>query len=198
MPANQVAQRESRCPRRRISINSGFGEIIIFDPKQIHFFNANTYYQNNDLSFQISKPDDDWQIRPAYDGLSLKDLTLLESKGYLEGIYLEKENDRRFLILVFDVQSENFQLDDYIENQITSINFKDDIKIPIKQISLSNDWAIFSLDRETNDENSYAEQLLFLKDYRLYMLQYSGKSPENLTELEKSDFNLILDSFEVF
>ena len=85
--------------------------------------------------------------------------------------------------------------DDKLKFEYT--NSKENIKVPIRQISKSNDWAIFSFDRETNTENGYAEQLLFLKDNRLYMLQYSGKSPDNLTESEKSDYNSILNSFEV-
>lgn len=180
-----------------ISITSSFGEITILDPNQIHFFNEDKYYQNNDLSFQVFKPDNKWDVRTAYEDMRAEELVYLESKGYLDGIYLEKQNDERFLISVFNIKSENFQLDNYISNQISLMNFKEDVKIPIKRISQSNDWAIFSMDKGTNDKNSYAEQLLFLKHNRLYMLQYSGNSPENLTELEKSDFKSIMNSFEV-
>ena len=179
-----------------ISIMSSFGEITILDPKYPSIIGDNMY-QNNELSFQLSKPNNAWNIRLVSETLLPEEIIYLESKGYLNGIYLEKEYDKRFFISVIDVQSENFQLNDYVTEQITTLNSKENIKVPIRQISKSNDWAIFSFDRETNTENGYAEQLLFLKDNRLYMLQYSGKSPDNLTESEKSDYNSILNSFEV-
>lgn len=180
-----------------ISIMSGFGKITILDPKQSPIFENNMYY-DNELSFQLSKPNDDWNIRVASESFRSEELAYLESKGYLDGIYVEKELDKRFLVSVFNVQSENFQLNDYISKQITMMNSQNNIKVPIKQISQSNDWALFSFDKETNDKDSYAEQLLFLKNNKLYVLQYVGKSPENLTPFEKSDFNSIFNSFEVF
>lgn len=191
---------ESESDVETTSIMSSFGKITIFDPKQTAplFLNESVIYQDNDLGFQISKPDDTWEIHAAYDDLLSEELVYLKSKGYLDGIYLEKQHDRRFLITVFDVQKEDFKLDDYVENQILQMTLKEDVKIPLKQISQSNDWAIFAIDKQgVNFESKYGEQMLFLKNNLLYMLQYSGNSPENLTELEKSDFRLILDSFEV-
>lgn len=191
---------ESESDVETTSIMSSFGKITIFDPKQTTslFLNESVIYQDNYLEFQISKPDDTWEIHAAYDDLLSEELVYLKSKGYLDGIYLEKQHDRRFLITVFDVQKEDFKLDDYVENQILQMTLKEDVKIPLKQISQSNDWAIFAIDKQgVNFESKHGEQMLFLKNNLLYMLQYSGNSPENLTELEKSDFRLILDSFEV-
>lgn len=176
---------------------SSFGEIILFDPKQLISSADNTFYQNDELNFQLTKPDTSWTIHSAYDDFSAEQLVSLESKGYLGGIYLEKEHDKRFLITVFDIKNENFQLKEYIDKQILSINPKSNVKIITNQVSESNDWAIFSVDMGIDDQNRYAEQLLFLKDKKLHMLQYSGNSPENLTDLEKIDFNLIMNSFEV-
>ncbi|KFM20255.1 hypothetical protein AAA799P11_00002 [Marine Group I thaumarchaeote SCGC AAA799-P11] len=179
-----------------ISLMSGFGKITVLDPKQPSIFENNMYY-DNDLAFQLSKPNDSWNISQASESISAQEIEYLKSKGYLEGVYLEKESDKLFLISVFNMQTEDFQLKDYVSKQISSVNSQNNIKIPIKQISQSNDWALLAFDRETNDEDSYSEQLLFLKDNKLYMLQYSGKSPNNLTTLEKSELNLVLDSFEV-
>lgn len=179
-----------------ISIMSGFGEIIILDPKQPSILEYNLY-QNNKLSFQLSTPNDAWNIRQAFETISADELAYLDSKGYLDGIYVEKEFDERFLVSVFEMPSENFQLNDYITKQITLSNLEENTNVPIKQVSQSNEWAIFSLDRGTNAENSYTEQLLFLKDNQLYVIQYFGKSPEYLTDSEKSDINSILGSFEV-
>lgn len=179
-----------------ISIMSGFGEITIFDPKQPSIFENYLYYDDK-LSFQLLKPNNDWNISMASESMNVDELAYLESVGFLDGVYLEKESDKLFLISVFDVKSKNFQLNDYFTRQIALMDFDEDVKVPIKQISQSNDWAIFSFDMETDADDSYAEQLLFLKNDKLYMLHYSGKSPENLTELEKSNFNSILNSFEV-
>lgn len=180
-----------------ISAKSGFGEITLFDPVEISLFNENEMYQNNDLSFQISKPDNTWEIHSASDDFGTFEMSSLKSKGYLGGIYLEKEHDKKFLITVFDIQKETFQLNEYIENQISLVNSKENSKIIINQVSKSNDWAIFSVYMGTSDEKRYGEQLLFLKDNRLYMLQYSGNSPQTLDSEQKNDFKFIMESFEV-
>ena len=68
--------------------------------------------------------------------------------------------------------------------------------IPFEQISPENDWALFTV--EISDDNElYEEQLLFLKENRLYMLQYFGEPPQALSSDQKKDFQFIMDSFEV-
>lgn len=180
-----------------ISTRSSFGDITLFDPKQISLVNKNNMYQNNDLSFQISKPNNIWEIHSASDEFSIFEMSSLKSKGYLGGVYLEKEHDKKFLITVFNIQKENFQLNEYIESQIILMDSKLKSKIMINQVSRSNDWAIFSVDMGTTDENRYGEQLLYFNDGKFYMLQYSGNSPDNLSALERSNYQLIMDSFEV-
>lgn len=179
-----------------ISIMSGFGEITVLDPKQTNLFGKNTY-QDNTMTFQISKPDNVWELRPASEEFSDDKLNLLKSKGYLDGIYVEKQKNKRFLITVFEIKQENFQLKDYVETQIQQMKQISDVTVPIKQISSSNDWAIFSMNLGNKGEYSYGEQILFHNQGKLYMLQYSGNSPENLSDEEKSDFNFIMNSFEV-
>lgn len=179
-------------------IMSSFGEILIFDPKQSSlFFDEGILYQDDSLAFQISKPNDMWKIHTASDDFLAEELVFLKSKEYVDGIYLEKQHNKRFLITIFDMQTKDFQLKDFIKNRILLNNIKSDVKIPIKQISQSNDWAIFSMGMGENVKNRSGEQMLFLKDNRLYMLQYSGDASDDLTDVEKSDLRLILDSFEV-
>lgn len=175
---------------------SGFGEITLFNPEKVNLFSTNIY-QDIQLGFQVSKPSNDWTIHSASDDMDTFEISSLKSKGYLGGIYLEKEHDKKILITVFDIQKENFQLNEYIENQITIMNSKQNSKIIINQVSKLNDWAIFSADMGTTDENRYGEQLLYFFDGKFYMLQYSGNSPENLSSLEKSNYKLIMNSFEV-
>jgi len=179
----------------KISIMSGFGEISIDKSSKNSSLDENNFYQDEYLGFQISKPDKDWEFHSATDYL-LERSPSLKSKGYLDGMYIEKQHDKRFLLTVFSIKENDFQLANYIENQIQQTKFQN-VKIPLKQVSPSNSWAIFSMDSEKNDKFSYGEQLLFFKDNRLYMLQYTGYSPENITDNERGDVNFILNSFRV-
>ena len=67
--------------------------------------------------------------------------------------------------------------------------------ISFEQVSPKDDWAIYAV--EYPDENQYGEQMLFLKENRLYMLQYLGNPPQVLNLEEKKDFRYIMESFEV-
>jgi len=53
-----------------IKTMSSFGEIIIFNPKQIDSVNKITFYQNSELNFQLVKPDTSWDIHTASDDCS--------------------------------------------------------------------------------------------------------------------------------
>ncbi|AJW69905.1 hypothetical protein [Nitrosopumilus adriaticus] len=173
---------------------SGFGEITLFDPQKVDLFSVNVY-QDSQLGFQISKPNDIWEIHSVLDDLNSDELVSLKTKGFLDGVYVEQNHDRRFMVTVFDIRQENFSLHAYIDNQIALMESKNAI-IPFEQVSPQNDWALFAV--EVSDRtNQYGEQMLFLKDNRLYMLQYSGTSPQSLDSDQKDDFKQIMDSFEV-
>ena len=173
---------------------SGFGEITLFDPQKVGVFSANVY-QDSQLGFQISKPNDIWEIHSVLDDLNSDELVSLKTKGFLDGVYVEQNHDRRFMVTVFDIRQENFSLHDYIDNQIALMESKNAI-IPFEQVSPQNDWALFAVEI-SDSTNQYGEQMLFLKDNRLYMLQYSGTSPQSLSSDQKDDFKQIMDSFEV-
>jgi hypothetical protein len=70
------------------------------------------------------------------------------------------------------------------------------VNVPIKQISDSNEWAIFAMEIPTEKWN-YGEQVLFLKEKKLFMLQYTGQNPDNLSYDTKSEYLSIIDSFEL-
>lgn len=173
---------------------SGFGEITLFDPQKVDLFSVNVY-QDSQLGFQISKPNDIWEIHSVLDDLNSDELVSLKTKGFLDGVYVEQNHDRRFMVTVFDIQQENFSLHGYIDNQIALMESKNAI-IPFEQVSPQNDWALFAVEI-SDSTNQYGEQMLFLKDNRLYMLQYSGTSPQSLNSDQKDDFKQIMDSFEV-
>ena len=170
---------------------SGFGDIYINNPKNIGLF-SDTY---EDTGFQVTKPDDGWIIHKMSDELSDDELSSLESKGFVDGVYLEKDHGREFTITVFDIQQDNFDLHEYIDGQISQMESKN-VKILSEQVSPDNDWAIFAMDG-SDVGMRYSEQMLFFKDNRLYMLQYSGDLPELQNLEQRSEIQNVMNSFEV-
>ena len=60
---------------------SGFGEINLFNPQKVGLFSPGIY-QDSQLGFQISKPNNDWEIHSTIDDLSSSELALLQTKGF--------------------------------------------------------------------------------------------------------------------
>ena len=174
---------------------SGFGEVNLFNPQKVNLFSSNIY-QDTQLGFQISKPNNNWEIHSVLDDLSSNELSSLKTKGFLDGIYVEKNHNKRFMVTIFDIQKDNFSLHEFVDQQISLMESQRDITIPFEQVSPENDWALFAVE-STGELLPYGEQLLFLKDNRLFMLQYSGDSPQTLGSEQKNDFKFIMDSFEV-
>ena len=48
---------------------SGFGEINLFNPQTVGLFSTNIY-QDTQLGFQISKPNNDWEIHSTIDDMN--------------------------------------------------------------------------------------------------------------------------------
>ncbi|MBT8242673.1 MAG: hypothetical protein HKP26_02160, partial [Nitrosopumilus sp.] len=174
---------------------SGFGEIKLFNPQKVDLFSTNIY-QDMQLGFQISKPNNDWEIHSTVDELSSSELSSLQTKGFVGGIYVEKNHNKQFMLTIFDIKKDNFVLHDYVDQQISLMESQKNITVPFEQVSPDNDWALFAVESSDSDV-PYGEQLLFLKDNRLYMLQYSGESPQTLDSEQINDFKTIMDSFEV-
>ena len=174
-------------------IISGFGDIYINNPKSVGLFSDT--YQDKEVGFQVSKPDSGWTIHKMADELSEDEVRALESKGFVDGVYLEKDHGKEFTITVFDIRQDNFDLHKYIDKQISDIE-SSDVKVLTEQVSSKNDWAIFTFDGP-DAGMSYGEQMLFFKENRLYMLQYFGNSPDLLNSAQKSELQFIMDSFEV-
>jgi len=174
---------------------SGFGEINLFDPQEVGLFSTNVY-QDSQLGFQISKPNNDWEIHSTVDEMGSDELDSLQTKGFLDGVYVEQNHNKQFMLTIFDIQKDGFSLHEFVDQQISLMESQKNITVLFEQISPENDWALFAV--ESSDSTTpYGEQLLFLKDKRLYMLQYSGESPQTLDSDQKNDFKFIIDSFEV-
>ena len=179
------------------SIMSGFGEITLFDTAQDDSFLKNIY-KDNDLGFQISIPSDSWNIHSMSDDLDSDNMQALKTKGFLDGIYLDQNNKTCFMIAVFDIsQKSSFELSNYIDTQIETMNNTFGVDVPIKQVSSSNDWAIFGVHAHSEIQDNYGEQLLYLENNRLYMLQYTGLLPSEMETKIKSEYRSIIDSFEI-
>mgnify|MGYP002265522373 CR=1 FL=1 len=116
-----------------------------------------------------------------------KELSSLKTKGFLDGIYIEKNHNKRFMVTIFDIQKDDFSLHEFVDQQISLMESQKDVTVPFEQVSTKNDWALFAVE-STDNVIPYGEQLLFLKDNRLYMLQYSGDSPQTLDSEQKNDF----------
>ena len=174
---------------------SGFGEITLFNPEKVNLFSTNMY-QDTQLGFQISKPSNDWEIHSALEELSSAEINSLKTKGFLDGVYVEQNHNRQFMITIFDIQKENFSLHEFVDQQISLMESQENITVSFEQISPENDWALFAVE-SSDGTTPYGEQLLFFKDNRLYMLQYSGDSPQTLDSEQKNNFQFIMDSFEV-
>jgi chaperone required for assembly of F1-ATPase len=71
----------------------------------------------------------------------------------------------------------------------------------MKKITLENSIKRKIINKKifkVNPKNwKYGEKVLFLKDKKLYILQYSNQSPDNLDRKQKSEYLPIIDSFEV-
>ncbi len=174
---------------------SGFGDINLFNPEKVNLFSTNIY-QDTQLGFQISKPSNDWEIHSIMDDLSPAELISLQTKGFVDGIYVEKNHNKRFMVTIFDIQKDEFSLHDFVDQQISLMKSQKNVIILSEQVSPENDWALFAVEFSDN-AIPYGEQILFFKDNRLYMLQYSGGSPQTLDSDQKNDFKFIMDSFEV-
>ena len=172
---------------------SGFGEIYINNPKNVGLFSDT--YQDTEVGFQVTKPESGWTIHKMTDELNEDELRIFESKGFVDGVYLEKDHGKEFTITVFDIRQDSFDLHQYIDDQISQMQSKN-VKVLSEQVSPDNDWAIFAIDG-SDVGMGYSEQMLFFKDSRLYMLQYSGDLPELQSPKERSEIQNVLNSFEV-
>ena len=173
---------------------SGFGEIKLFNPQEDDLLSS-YIYQDTELGFQISKPDNGWEIHSAVDELSPIELSSLQTKGFVNGIYIEKNHSKQFMLTIFDIKKESLVLHEFVDQQI-SLMESQNFTVLFEQVSPENNWALFAAESD-DEEIPYGEQLLFLKDDRLYMLQYSGISPQALDPVQKNNFRSVMDSFEV-
>jgi hypothetical protein len=116
------------------------------------------------------------------------------TRGFIGGIYLEENHEKQFMISVVQIPDDDFDLDFFVRSQIAQLEMQTEVEVPIKQISLEKNWAIFAM-KIPGENWNYGEQILFLKDGKLFMLQYSGPSPDRTSNEKKLEYLTIIDSF---
>lgn len=175
------------------SIRSGFGEIKITSA-QIDNLNKDFIYTDYDLGFQVVRPNENWEIHSISERMPSEKLDVLMTRGFIGGIYLEENHEKQFMISVVQIPDDDFDLDFFVRSQIAQLEMQTEVEVPIKQISLEKNWAIFAM-KIPGENWNYGEQILFLKDGKLFMLQYSGPSPDRTSNEKKLEYLTIIDSF---
>ena len=151
-------------------------------------------YTDFDLGFQVLRPTNSWEIHPVSERIGSEKFQVLKSRGLIDGIYLEENHEKQFMITVTAIP-EDFELDRFVNLQIAQLEMQTDVEVPKKEISLDKDHAVFAMKIPTENW-SYGEQVLFLKDGKLFMLQYSGQDPDNIDYEKGLEYRAIMDSFE--
>lgn len=151
-------------------------------------------YTDFDLGFQVLKPTNNWDIHPVSERVEPEKLQVLKSRGLIGGIYLEENHEKQFMITVTSIP-EDFELDRFVNLQIAQLEMQTDVEVPKKEISLDKDHAVFAMKIPTENW-SYGEQVLFLKDGKLFMLQYSGQDPDSINYEKGLEYRAIIDSFK--
>lgn len=151
-------------------------------------------YTNFDLGFQVLRPTNNWEIHPVSERIEPEKFQVLKSRGLIDGIYLEENHEKQFMITVSTIP-DDFELDRFVNLQIAQLEMQTDVEVPKKEISLDKDHAVFAMKIPTENWN-YGEQVLFLKDGKLFMLQYSGQDPDSINYEKGLEYRAIMDSFE--
>jgi hypothetical protein len=181
-----------------ITVSSGFGKITLSEFNQDiqpDFSDARTYH-DYDLSYKVSRPNDSWQFDRNIDEVLKESGKKLYANGFLGGIHITKNNDKVFLITVFDLSStKNFQLDNFVSTQLEQLEGSD-VKVSVKFISNDQRWALVGMEINNVNQSIYGEQLLHYHDGTLYILNYVGNSPKDMENTKKEEIRKIIDSFE--
>jgi len=187
----------------QVIVNSGFGDIIL---------NTNTFniqenkeiiekhgllYRNEELGFEIARPNIKWYFDTDLSELKLERTGTLPEERFLGGIYVGTNTDENVFVSVFDISELNKNsLEDYVDSQIQWVfeNF-DEAKLRTKQIATNGQWALFGIEVSVENKKIYGEQILEIREDKLYMLQASGAVPEEMDLEKKEELRKIIDSF---
>ena len=178
-------------------LESGFGKITLSEKNNPQKTESSLKYSNDVLGFEITLPNHQWNVNQNVDDLANGDKGFLDSKGFVGGIYIQKDDGTDILVAVIDTSKQNVVLSDYVDSQIKQLEERFESTLYVYEISPENKWALFGVAIETPNYTSYGEQLLQIQNNTLYMIQYSGVPPNVLDGNSLEQVRMIFDSFRI-
>lgn len=181
-----------------ITTQSGFGEITLFDHGNQFdgaIFDSSVYYDDN-LGFMITKPSDEWRFNEDIDDIMVQNSGKLFANGFLDGIFIEINDNKQIFLGVFDRKSiPEFSIESYLDTRVSQIESKFSSELEIKNIN--DNWGLFAIQFDTENESRYGAELMQIHGNKLYMLQYVGEPPELLDDKRREEIRMIFDSFSL-
>ena len=178
---------------------TGFGKITLFDHGNQFdgvLFDSSVYY-DDELGFMITKPSDEWNFDENIDDILAQSSDKLLANGFLDGIYVESNEEKQIFLGVFDrLQIPEFSFESYIDSRISQIDSTFVSELRAKNIQ--DNWGSFAMQFNANGESKYGEELMQIHGNKLYMLQYVGDLPEILDDKKREEIRMIFDSFSMF
>ncbi|RDJ31211.1 MAG: hypothetical protein DWQ18_03460 [Crenarchaeota archaeon] len=178
-------------------LESGFGKITISEKNHPQNTDSELKYSNDALGFEITLPNHQWSINQDVADLANGDKEFLDSKGFVGGIYVQKDDGTDMLVAVIDISKQDVMLSEYVDTQIGQLKERFESTLYVYEVSPENNWALFGIAVETPNDTSYGEQLLQIQNNTLYMIQYSGLPPNALDGNSLEQVRMILDSFRI-
>ena len=187
----------------QVIVNSGFGDIVL---------NNNTFnvlenkekiekhgllYRNETLGFEIARPNVKWYFDTDLSQLKLERTGTLPEERFLGGIYVGTNTDENVFVAVFNITGLNVDsLEGYVDSQIVWVfeNFDEPV-LRTKQMATNGQWALFGIEATYDNKKFYGEQILEIREDKLYMLQASGALPEEMDVEKKEELRKVIDSF---
>ncbi|MFB5608642.1 MAG: hypothetical protein ACE5Q5_00275 [Nitrosarchaeum sp.] len=202
-PAKQITKDNNMSGLGQFIPKSAFGSIIIEDnsfnfkeevPKIIE---NNLIYRNETLGFEIARPDLTWNFQTDMSQIIIEQTGTITNKEFLGGAFVVDPTNQNVFVAVFDISElDENSLVDYVDAQLEWIMANFDAKLKLKEISPNKQWAIFGIEVKQNNQVLYGEQILEIRNDKLYMIQYTGILPEKMQAEKLKEFRIILDSFK--
>ena len=191
-------------------INSTFGPVTInvltTNPLLKRGIFGNTYY-NEDLDFKISRPNEKWYFNEKVNELKTERTGTPLDPFFLGGIDVATPAKRDFsflhdigvTVVVYD--DDRLKIDSIEEHveQLAKIGInRYDGILTQNYTSPNKDWAILSFEFLQPEALYVADQIIEIRDDKLYVIQYVGPHPDYLSEEFNDEIRFVFNSIEIF
>jgi hypothetical protein len=203
-PAKQITKDNNMSESGQFIVKSAFGSIFVQDnsfnfkveaPKIIE---NNLIYRNETLGFEIARPNLTWNFQTNMSQIIIEQTGTITNKEFLGGAFVVDSTNQNVFIAVFDISElDENSLVDYVDAQLKWIMANFDAKLKLKEVSPNKQWAIFGIEVNQNNQVLYGEQILEIRNDKLYMIQYTGILPEKMQAEKLQEFRIIIDSFKI-